>query len=58
MAGTARRITTLGLTGVVPISDHVRIQGGLSGNPPIPQLGKNQPAATIGLLLTALYAWY
>jgi len=55
--GTARRITTLGLTGVVPISDHVRLQGGLSGNPPIPQLGKNQPA-TIGLLLTALYAWY
>ena len=55
--GSARRITTLGLTGVVPVTDHFRLQGGFSGNPPIPQLGKNQPA-TVGLLVTALYAWY
>ena len=55
--GSARRTTTLGLTGVVPFTEHFRLQGGLSGNPPIPQLGKNQPA-TVGLLVTALYAWY
>jgi Putative MetA-pathway of phenol degradation len=57
VAGSARRIPILGLTGVVPLSDHLRLQGGLSANPPIPQLGKNQPA-TIGFGVTALYAWY
>jgi len=56
-AGTARRIPVLGLSGVVPVTDHFRFQGGLSGNPPIPSLGKNQPA-TVGLTVTAVYAWY
>lgn len=55
--GTARRIPVLGISGVVPVTDHFRFQGGLSGNPPIPSLGKNQPA-TIGLAVTGLYAWY
>jgi hypothetical protein len=54
---TARRIPVLGISGVVPVTDHFRFQGGLSGNPPIPSLGKNQPA-TIGLTVTAVYAWY
>lgn len=55
--GTARRTTLLGLTGVLPLTDHLRLQGGLSGNPPVPSLGKNQPA-TIGVLVTGVYAWY
>ena len=55
--GTARRIPILGITGVVPVTDHFRLQSGLSGNPPIPSLGKNQPA-TIGLAVTGIYAWY
>jgi hypothetical protein len=50
-------VPILGLSGVVPVSDHFRFQGGLSGNPPIPTLGKNQPAA-LTLTVTALYAWY
>ncbi|MDB4934298.1 MAG: hypothetical protein JWP87_1270 [Labilithrix sp.] len=57
LAGTSRRVPLVGVTGVVPLSDHFRFQGGFSGNPPIPNLGKNQPA-TIGLTLTAVYAWY
>ena len=55
--GTARRIPVLGVSGVVPVTQHFRLQGALSGNPPIPSLGKNQPA-TIGLAVTGLYAWY
>lgn len=54
---TARRIPVLGISGVLPVNDHFRFQGGLSGNPPIPSLGKNQ-LATIGLTVTAVYAWY
>ena len=54
---SARRVPIVGLSGVAPVSDHFRFQGGLSANPPIPSLGKNQPA-TIGLAVTALYAWY
>jgi hypothetical protein len=57
LAGTSRRVPVLGLSGVVPVSDHFRFQGGLSANPPIPSLGKNQPAA-LTLTVTALYAWY
>jgi hypothetical protein len=57
VGGSSRRVPILGLSGVVPLSDHFRFQGGLSGNPPIPTLGKNQPAA-LTLTVTALYAWY
>jgi hypothetical protein len=55
--GTSRRVPVVGVSGVVPVSDHFRLQGGISGSPPIPSLGKNQPA-TIGLSVTAVYAWY
>ena len=57
VADSARRIPILGVSGVVPLSDHFRFQGALSMNPPIPSLGKNQPA-NVGLSITALYAWY
>lgn len=55
--GSARRVPLVGVSGVVPVSDHFRFQGGVSASPPIPSLGKNQPA-TIGLSVTAVYAWY
>ena len=55
--GTARRTPVVGIAGVVPVTDHFRFQGGLSLTPPIPSLGKNQPA-TIGLAVTGIYAWY
>lgn len=57
VSGSARRVPIVGLSGVLPLSDHFRFQGGLSGNPPIPSVGKNQPAA-LALTVTALYAWY
>jgi hypothetical protein len=57
LGGTSRRVPLVGVTGIVPLSDHLRLQGGVSGNPPVPTLGKNQPA-TVGLTLTAVYAWY
>jgi len=56
-SGTSRRVPILGISGVAPVTEHFRFQGGFSGNPPIPSLGKNQPA-TIGFTVTALYAWY
>ena len=56
-ANTSRRVPILGISGVAPVTEHFRFQGGFSGNPPIPSLGKNQPA-TLGFSVTALYAWY
>lgn len=47
----------VGISGVAPVSDYFRFQGGFTTNPPIPSLGKNQPA-TVGLSVTALYVWY
>lgn len=57
LAGTSRRVPVVGVSGVVPVTEHLRFQGGLSGNPPIPTLGKNQPAQ-LALTVTAVYAWY
>ena len=54
---SSRRIPILGVSGVVPLSDHFRFQGGFSGNPPIVDVGKNQ-TATLGFSITGLYAWY
>jgi hypothetical protein len=56
-SNSARRVPIVGISGVAPVTEHFRFQGGFSANPPIPSLGKNQPA-TLGLSVTALYAWY
>lgn len=56
-ARSSRRIPILGVSGVVPLSDHFRVQGGFSGNPPVVDLGKNQ-TATLAFSITGLYAWY
>lgn len=56
-SGTSRRVPIVAVTGVVPLADHLRLQGGFAMNPPIAELGKNQPA-TIGLTVTAVYAWF
>ncbi|AKV04201.1 hypothetical protein AKJ09_10864 [Labilithrix luteola] len=52
-----RRVPLVALSGVVPFTDHFRVQGALNVNPPLSELGKNQ-LATIGLAATAIYAWY
>lgn len=54
---SARRVPLVALSGVVPLTDHFRLQGALNVNPPLSELGKNQ-LATIGLSATAVYAWY
>lgn len=54
---SARRVPVIAVSGVIPFSDHFRLQAAVNMNPPIPSLGKNQPA-NAGLALTALYAWY
>lgn len=57
LGSTSRRVPVLGVSAVVPVTDHFRFQGGLSGNPPIATVGKNQPAQ-LALTVTAVYAWY
>lgn len=54
--GSGRRITTFTLSGLLPIDDTWRLQGGVYGNPPISQLGKNQPSS-LGATLTVLRGW-
>ncbi len=54
-AGTSHRLLTLGLSGVVPLSDVWRLQGAVFDNPPIGQLGANQPADA-GLSLTLVHS--
>lgn len=54
---SSRRVPVIALFGVVPFSDHFRLQGGPSLNPPVDQLGKNN-VATLALTATAVYAWF
>jgi hypothetical protein len=53
---TAHRLPTLALSGLAPLSDVWRLQGALYDNPPIPQVGLNQPADA-GLSLTLVRSW-
>jgi len=53
---TATHRLTLGVSGLWPLTETFRLQGGLSLDPPIPYLGRNQPA-TVATTFTALYAW-
>lgn len=53
---SARHIGLLGFSGIVPISDALRVQGSVFANPPVSGLGRNQ-AATGGLTLTLIWSW-
>ncbi|HEY2514374.1 MAG TPA: hypothetical protein VGI39_26095 [Polyangiaceae bacterium] len=55
-AGTAHRLITVGLSGVIPFSDLWRLQAGLTLTPPVDTFGANQPASA-GLLATLVRAW-
>jgi hypothetical protein len=55
-AGTGHRLPTLTLSGVVPLSDAWRLQGGISDNVPTASWGLNQPAA-LGLFVTGVRSW-
>lgn len=55
-SGSGRRFVTLALAAAWPFNDALRVQGSLFGNPPISQLGANQPAG-VGLTLSVVRAW-
>ena len=55
-AGTARRLPTLTVGGTYPLGDLWRLQAALFDNPPIGQLGLNQPAGA-GVLATGVRSW-
>jgi hypothetical protein len=51
-----KRVTVISLSGLYPITDKWRVLGGLYLNPPVTQLGSNQPASA-GLALTVIRSW-
>jgi hypothetical protein len=54
--GTARRLATLSLSGVLPLNDAWRIQGGLFDDLPISRIGAGQPVSA-GLIVTLVRSW-
>jgi hypothetical protein len=54
--GTAHRLPTLTISGLLPIDDVWRLEGGASLVPPIGSLGLNQPASA-GLFATLVRSW-
>ena len=54
---TRRRLVAFSASGVLPVSDRVRLQGALTFDPPANSFGVNQPAPGFGGTLTAIYAW-
>jgi hypothetical protein len=54
--GTGHRLSTLTLSGILPLSEAWRLQGGLFDNLPITSLGINQPAG-VGLFATLIASW-
>lgn len=56
IAGSGRRSTTIALAGLLPLSATMRLQGSVFTSPPLPYLGRNQPA-TSGLTLTVIRSW-
>lgn len=53
---SSRRTTTVSLSGVWPLGDHLRLTGSIFLNPPILQLGTNEPAST-GLTFGVVGSW-
>ena len=53
---SGRALPTLGLSGSLPLGEFWRLQGGLSYNPPISGLGKNQTGG-LGFTLCILRTW-
>ncbi len=53
---TGRRLAQIALSGVLPLSDRVRLQASAFANPPAPQAGQNQ-LASAGATLASLFTW-
>jgi len=54
---SARATPVLGVAAVFPVSDHFRLQGGLSANPPVSGAGQNNPTMA-GATVTGIYSWF
>jgi hypothetical protein len=54
---TFRRLVAFTLSGVMPLSDRLRLQGALTVDPPTSAFGVNQPSAGVGATATVIYAW-
>lgn len=54
--GTGRRLPTMTLSGLLPLTDSLRLQGSIYANPPVAALGANL-TADVGLTIAALWAW-
>jgi hypothetical protein len=54
--GTGRRLATVSLFGLLPLSDSLRLQGSIFDNPPIPALSEGQ-TADVGLAITGVWSW-
>lgn len=53
---SSRRLAALTVSGLWPVSDAYRLLGGLFIDPPVSQLGSNQPASG-GMTLTVIRSW-
>jgi hypothetical protein len=53
---SSRRLTALTLSGLWPVSDNWRLLAGLFVDPPVDQVGSNQPASS-GVTLTVIRSW-
>jgi len=56
IAGSSLSLLTVGVAGTVSPSDHWRVQGTLSGNPPLGGAGRNQTAG-VGLTVSLMRLW-
>ena len=56
LVGSDASLLTLGAAGTVSLSDQWRLQGSLSGSPPLSNAGRNQPAG-VGLSLSIMRLW-
>lgn len=54
--GSSRRTTILSVSGVWPITDRLRLQGSIFLNPPILDLGTNEPTST-GFTFGVVHSW-
>ena len=56
VAFSSRRLTTVNLSGLWPLSDTWRMLGAVFVEPPVSGVGSNQPSAS-GLTLTVIRSW-
>ena len=54
--GSARHVANVGASGIYPLSDTLRLQGGLYFNPPLAPFGRNQPT-TAGMTIGVVRSW-